>query len=284
VSAVRVHTSDRSKKAFLSVEMSSAFIRSATLSKDLLSTHLSDRTSTLDRHNPLRALSLADVTVSAGDTIELQVRIRGRNIGAFGFDKQPPNCASGIADEDGKAIAIVIASTSSVEKPGSFSESFSSERTIRLAVTAQSEKANISTILPGLNLGDSCKLDLVYVIGGAKKASRWDNSRMKLPERLIRAEHAGPGESDLVTNVPNPFNPETIIGYRLKEPAQVTLAVHDLLGREVAVLVDSFKPAGSHSVTWNPRDLPSGTYICRMTLRESSGRHIARSMKVQYLR
>jgi hypothetical protein len=66
-------------------------------------------------------------------------------------------------------------------------------------------------------------------------------------------------------NVPNPFNPITTIEYTLPGGARVRLAVFDVRGREVAVLVDGHQPKGTHRVTWNAAGLPSGIYFCRIT-------------------
>jgi hypothetical protein len=66
-------------------------------------------------------------------------------------------------------------------------------------------------------------------------------------------------------NVPNPFNPATTIVYTLPTGAQVLLAVYDVMGREIAVLVNEHRPGGTHEITWNAAGLPSGVYFCRIT-------------------
>lgn len=68
---------------------------------------------------------------------------------------------------------------------------------------------------------------------------------------------------------PNPFNPTTELAFELDRPAQARLSVHDLLGREVAVLVDGPLPAGRHRRTFDAADLASGVYVC--TLRTPGG-------------
>ncbi len=82
-----------------------------------------------------------------------------------------------------------------------------------------------------------------------------------------------PGLSwQLEQNYPNPFNPTTIIGYQVPAPGgsegpganRVTLTVYDVLGREVAVLVDEWKPAGIFNVTFDGARLSSGIYMYRL--------------------
>jgi len=69
-----------------------------------------------------------------------------------------------------------------------------------------------------------------------------------------------PEEFGLSQNYPNPFNPTTEISYNLKQDEQVKLTVFDLLGNEVAVLVNGFQNAGVHTITFNAQNLTSGVY------------------------
>ena len=73
-----------------------------------------------------------------------------------------------------------------------------------------------------------------------------------------------PSEVALGGNYPNPFNPETTIRYAVPQPGKVHLAVYDLLGHEVSVLVDELKPAGHHATRFDAGDLPSGAYVYRL--------------------
>ncbi len=65
----------------------------------------------------------------------------------------------------------------------------------------------------------------------------------------------------LKMNYPNPFNPNTVIHYSVKDAGLVSLKVFDILGRELALLVNDIKETGYHSVEFNASDLPSGVYI-----------------------
>jgi hypothetical protein len=73
-----------------------------------------------------------------------------------------------------------------------------------------------------------------------------------------------PEQVTLSQNYPNPFNPVTTIAYELRQSSRVTLAVYDLLGRQVATLVDSMMPAAAHTVQFDASQLASGMYMYRL--------------------
>jgi hypothetical protein len=73
-----------------------------------------------------------------------------------------------------------------------------------------------------------------------------------------------PAEYALRQNYPNPFNPTTRIEVHLPESQHVTLRVYDLLGREVAMLMEGTLSAGRHVVSWDGRELNSGMYVYRL--------------------
>ena len=73
-----------------------------------------------------------------------------------------------------------------------------------------------------------------------------------------------PAVFKLEQNFPNPFNPATRISFDIPSPAHVTLKVYNLIGEEVAKIVDRNMNAGSYSTTWNAASLPSGVYFYRL--------------------
>ncbi len=77
-------------------------------------------------------------------------------------------------------------------------------------------------------------------------------------------DHSLPTTFALEQNYPNPFNPTTTIRFGLLNAAFVTLKIFNLLGQEVATLVNEKREAGQHSVQWNARDLASGVYFYRL--------------------
>ena len=85
----------------------------------------------------------------------------------------------------------------------------------------------------------------------------------------VETEAQQPLVFELKNNYPNPFNPVTTINYQVARSTQVRIAVYDLLGKEVATLVDGRMAAGAHVITWNGRNnagqsVSSGVYFCRM--------------------
>jgi Secretion system C-terminal sorting domain len=91
-------------------------------------------------------------------------------------------------------------------------------------------------------------------------------------ERLLTVstgvDHHGsaqmPTVSSLLQNYPNPFNPSTVISYQVASLGKVNLKVFDLLGREVAMLVNEVKSIGNYELTFNAANLPSGVYFYRL--------------------
>ena len=94
-------------------------------------------------------------------------------------------------------------------------------------------------------------------------------------------------EFSLFHNYPNPFNPTTGIRCQVPGTSNVRLIVYDLLGREVAALVDENKRAGVYEVQFNAGGLASGVYLYRMTAANpptGSGRSFVETKKLILLR
>ena len=70
-----------------------------------------------------------------------------------------------------------------------------------------------------------------------------------------------PNSFVLKQNYPNPFNPSTTISYSIPENSSVTLKVFNVLGNEVATLVNEFKNAGEYNMRWQPSNVSSGVYF-----------------------
>lgn len=88
-------------------------------------------------------------------------------------------------------------------------------------------------------------------------------------EPLVNVENEDnitPAEFRMEQNYPNPFNPSTIIKYSIPTSEFVTLKVYDVLGNEVAILVNEEKPAGNYQVDYKSSNLSSGTYFYKITM------------------
>ena len=78
----------------------------------------------------------------------------------------------------------------------------------------------------------------------------------------------------LFPNSPNPFNPATQIRFQIPSAGRVSLKVYDIIGQEIATLVDGDRTAGEHAVSFDASGLPSGIYLYR--LQHGSGSRIGR--------
>lgn len=78
-----------------------------------------------------------------------------------------------------------------------------------------------------------------------------------------------PAGFSLEQNYPNPFNPATSINFNIGDNAFVNIAVYDMTGKEVSVLLNETKAAGRYSIEWNALNMPSGVYFYKMTINGS---------------
>ena len=83
--------------------------------------------------------------------------------------------------------------------------------------------------------------------------------------RLASQEAAEkPSRFSLSQNYPNPFNPSTTIGYELPIDSRVTMKIYDLLGREIAILINDWSTAGYHQVVVDASELSTGVYFYQL--------------------
>lgn len=91
----------------------------------------------------------------------------------------------------------------------------------------------------------------------------------------VEVEVSSPAVYELAQNYPNPFNPSTTIQFSLPKSSNVLLKVYNLLGQEVATLLDGFREAGVHFINFDAVNLNSGLYIYKI---EADGFSTARKM------
>ncbi len=87
--------------------------------------------------------------------------------------------------------------------------------------------------------------------------------RRPLSEMITEVESASrlPKKFSLEQNYPNPFNPSTTFRYSIPTQSKVVIKVYDVLGNEIATLMDEEKSIGTYELTWNAEQLPSGVYF-----------------------
>ncbi len=88
----------------------------------------------------------------------------------------------------------------------------------------------------------------------------------------------------LEQNFPNPFNPGTVISFRSPITSHLSLKIYDVLGREVAVLVNQAMASGEHRVTWNAEHRPSGMYFYALEATSPNGNTLTRTKKMVLIR
>ncbi len=92
----------------------------------------------------------------------------------------------------------------------------------------------------------------------------WYQASQELNVEVEQSTLNVPKEFQLQQNYPNPFNPTTTIQFELPKKSTVTLKLFDILGREVATLVDAELESGVHKINFDGKDLASGIYFYRI--------------------
>jgi hypothetical protein len=118
-------------------------------------------------------------------------------------------------------------------------------------ILAQTARTDIHTgVAPNVTFGNG-KIDAHAAVSRALTLSSVD-------------DHPHPERSEgpvLLANYPNPFNPSTVVSYRLSVSGEARVDVFNVLGQRVATLFDGVQAAGSHTVTFDAAGLPSGMYL-----------------------
>ena len=153
------------------------------------------------------------------------------------------------------------------------------------------------TISAGGNQPVSVTFDATALVAGTYRGNLTilSNDPPRSPRRIpisltvtttgVTEGGSSPREFSLMQNYPNPFNPTTVISYAIPAPSVVRLRIFNLLGQEVATLVDGQQNAGAHNVTWNGnagRGYPvsTGVYLYKLEARTGDGRSLSSIKKL----
>lgn len=194
------------------------------------------------------------------------------------LDAHPPTVDFGAVQRNGRdSIAVVVSSTTingiRIDSVRSAFSHFTLRPPTLPVVLFGSDSAVIWVVFAPDTLRqyrDTMVVRGGIVFGGGMLSLKIPLAGLGADVTAVAETPGVPGEFWLEQNFPNPFNPVTEIRYQLSEVGRVRLSVFDLLGREVAVLVNGETPAGTHAVRWDATDFQTGVYIYRLTTGGSS--------------
>jgi hypothetical protein len=119
---------------------------------------------------------------------------------------------------------------------------------------------DIGTVLDIGTLTDICA-DVITINGTLTGNGTFCNAPVPVENE---SDSGTPKEFSLAQNYPNPFNPSTSIKYSIIIRQFVVLKVFDILGKEIATLVNEEKAVGTYELSWNAAILPSGVYFYKI--------------------
>ncbi|MBF8293658.1 MAG: Por secretion system C-terminal sorting protein [Bacteroidetes bacterium] len=171
---------------------------------------------------------------------------------------------------------------------GRFTRRVIDPTSVTLKVNFSFPEAQIEMAIPksnyaGLTLAAGSKIGLNITYSNAKSisefwASTFDrysfvnfvvDKLVSVDEKLARERTTS--KFALEQNYPNPFNPSTEISFQLPVRSLVTLKIFDVLGREIATLINGEKSAGSHTIEWNAASMSSGVYFYQLRAHQTDG-------------
>ncbi|MDP2364324.1 MAG: T9SS type A sorting domain-containing protein [Ignavibacteria bacterium] len=158
---------------------------------------------------------------------------------------------------------------------GNFSFTYDSWQNVELKVDLDNDMAEfyfeyalVGTPFPWTLMGDILKLAAVDFWGPAESEMYVDDFKFELlsPTEVLQEASQLPENFTLLQNYPNPFNPLTTIEFTTPKSGFITLKVYDNLGKEISVLVNEEKPAGTYSVIFDGSNISSGVYFYKIQI------------------
>lgn len=127
----------------------------------------------------------------------------------------------------------------------------------------------------GYNESNSLNVNTAYDLSGNPVAGTANFSIDAVTDVAVQTVNIQPTEYALHQNYPNPFNPSTSISFAIPRAGMTSLKVYNVIGQEVATLLDEYKEAGNYQVTFNGSRLSSGVYFYRL---ESGSMSVVKKM------
>ncbi|MCZ7610242.1 MAG: T9SS type A sorting domain-containing protein [Ignavibacterium sp.] len=145
---------------------------------------------------------------------------------------------------------------------------------VNVVLTGKSSTLNFNVetkIIENLEAKAEAEVSFVFDVNRSVEINRKDTIEFTItsPDGIMMMKsfifsYTGPKEFRLEQNYPNPFNPMTTIQYQLPQDSKVILKVYDILGSEVAALVNEEQKAGYKEVKFNAVNIASGMYVYRL--------------------
>ncbi len=213
-----------------------------------------------------------------GSTLDSIPNIKLNNPGVANFGWKIKSAG----DMNGDGFEDILVSTYQATIDGGFVFVFSGGPNIDNSFDASAGLGSLSDFGFSISsVGDINRDGTDDILVGAPRF-KWNEYRGKwfillgdttIPVTSVRDEENNtPKDFTLFQNYPNPFNPMTVISWQSSVVSHTTIKIFDILGKEVAILVNEEKPAGTYEVTFNAGELSSGVYFYTLTLTSSEGK------------
>jgi hypothetical protein len=186
----------------------------------------------------------------------------------------------------GNTIELAVANSSALAVEGVKVEATSIPEGIKFT-----EK---TVTLPTLKTKEELTTSFTFSVEKTAKVNKEDTVRFTITDKTgqrwkkeIKISITPPTTYELFQNYPNPFNPTTVIEYQLPGVGTrfiVSLKIYDVIGREVASLVNEQQEPGGHQVTLDARKYASGMYIYRLIATDEQNNHHTFQKKMVLLR
>jgi hypothetical protein len=182
--------------------------------------------------------SMLSVSNSRGDTASWNVKYVNKNNKIYA------------TIDNSKSGTIYLADGKNILVSKDYSDSFNPYKTMDSVVGGLYKKPNS---------------DLLYIATGNDIYESTSTSIKSIKHIVTSLEKGNVGTNyKLFQNYPNPFNPSTNISYHLSEAGNVTLKIYDILGNEITTIVNGYKSAGEHTVSFDASKLASGIYFYQL--------------------